>query len=389
MISKPSIAFRIYGRFLFFILLGISITSPAQNLAPNPSFEDHSYCPVNFNQGQLEIVKDWNQASRGTSDYFHACSRLVGVPKNSFGYQEAKDGNGYLGLITFAPSKRNYREYMQARLSSPLQPDQLYCVSFYVSSADQSEFVTDALGAVFSQNRIKNPGQKNIAMTPQLANPASNILDDAESWVLISDIYKAKGGERYVTLGNFLPDNKIQVKKRNVLDDPEKRKWESAYYYIDELSIVPVNGRKDCICTIPLIAADIRDSLLWKIPPGKQVSFDNVLFGFDNDELDPTSMETLNEVASWMRNNDFLFLEVMGHTDIIGAEQYNVGLSERRAQRVLDYLTSLGVPSKRLKIEYYGSERPVADNQSSKGRSQNRRVDFSITEAPYRDFLPE
>ncbi|NNK81440.1 MAG: OmpA family protein [Flavobacteriales bacterium] len=387
MIQNPSIVFKIYGRVLLFILINSSLIG--QNLAPNPSFEDHSYCPVNFNQGQLEIVKDWNQASKGTSDYFHSCSRLVGVPKNSFGYQEAKEGQGYLGLITFAPSKRNYREYMQARLTEPLQPDQLYCVSFYVSSADRAEFVTDALGAVFSQHRIKNPGQKYIPKEPQLENPKSNILDNAESWVLISDVYQAKGGERYVTLGNFFPDDHIEVKKRNVPEHPEMRKWESAYYFIDELSITAVNGRKDCVCTIPLIAADIRDSLRWKLPQGKEVSFDNVLFGFDNDELDPGSMETLNEVAGWMRNNDFLFLEVMGHTDIVGAEQYNYDLSERRAKRVLDYLTSLGVPNKRLKIEYFGSQRPVADNQSTSGRTQNRRVDFSITELPYKNYLPE
>ncbi|NNC82967.1 MAG: OmpA family protein [Flavobacteriales bacterium] len=385
MSDHPSIALREFGWvFLFLILSSQGLQS--QNLAPNASFEDHSYCPVNFNQGQLEIVKDWNQASRGTSDYFHACSRLVGVPRNSFGYQEAKDGNAYLGLITFAPSKKNYREYMQARLEQPMSPDQEYCVSFYVSSADRAEFVTDALGAVFSQNKVKNPGQKVIAMSPQLSNPEGNILDNAESWILLSDIYKAQGGERYVTLGNFSPDHETHVKKRNVKEHPDKRKWESAYYYVDQLSIVPVDGRKDCSCSIPIIAAEIRDSLRWKLPPGEKVSFDNVLFGFDNDELDGDSKEMLNEVAGWMRNNDFLRLQVMGHTDIIGAADYNLDLSERRAHRVLEYLTDLGVPNSRLSIEYYGASRPVADNRSSTGRSQNRRVDFTITEERYLDY---
>lgn len=385
--KNPPIAFRIYGRVLLLIALSlVCLPSGAQNLAPNPSFEDHSYCPVNFNQGQLEIVKDWNQASQGTSDYFHACSRLVGVPDNSFGHQPAKEGNGYLGLIAFAPSKRNYREYMQAKLSESMGADQLYCVSFFVSSADQAEFVTDGLGAIFSQHRIKNPGQKNIAMTPDLANPLTNILDDSESWMLLSDVYKAKGGERYVTLGNFLPDHQIQVKKRNVEEYEHLRKWESAYYFVDEVSIVPVDSRADCICSIPLIAADIRDSLRWKMPPGKEFKFDNVLFGFDNDELASESQETLNEVAGWMRNNDFLFLEVMGHTDIVGSEAYNLGLSQRRAERVIDYLTALGVPAARLSIEYYGSSRPVANNKDGTGRAQNRRVDFKILEQRYLDF---
>lgn len=383
----PTITSIVIGRGIFLLsLLLMTVPTGAQNLAPNPSFEEFSYCPVSFNQGQMEIVKEWRQASQGTADYFNACSGLVGVPDNSFGYQEAKQGKGFLGLISFAPSKRNYREYMQAKLTSAMAAGQLYCVSFYISSADRAEYVSDGLGAVFTQNKVKNPTDGHIPMSPDLANPAGNILDDSQSWILLSDVVEAKGGEQYVTIGNFLPDSKITVKKRNLVEDKIKRKWESAYYFIDDLSIEPVDSRSNCICTIPVIAAEVRDSIRWKLPPGKEISFDNVLFGFDNDELDAESRETLNEVASWMRNNDFLSLEVMGHTDIIGAEGYNIGLSERRAQQVLSYLTSLGVPANRLSIEYYGSRKPVADNSINEGRAQNRRVDFLVIEQRYKDF---
>ncbi len=388
--KPPSISYLSYGRGLFLCLFLVS-TAPvlAQNLAPNPSFEEHSYCPVNFNQGQMEIVKDWRQASQGTADYFNACSRLVGVPDNSFGYQEAKEGEGFLGLISFAPSKRNYREYMQAKLTQPMSGGQLYCVSFFISSADRAEYVSDGLGAVFTEHKVKNPEYGHIPMTPHLSNPAGNILDDSESWILLSDVFEAKGKEQYVTIGNFLPDTKIDIKRRNLIEDGQKRKWESAYYFIDDLSIVPVDSRSDCICTIPVIAAEVRDSIRWKIPPGKEVSFDNVLFGFDNDELDNDSRATLNDVASWMRNNDFLYLEVMGHTDIIGREGYNLDLSERRAQQVITYLTSLGVPAQRLSVDYYGSRKPVADNRVDEGRAQNRRVDFLVIEQRYKDFEPD
>jgi outer membrane protein OmpA-like peptidoglycan-associated protein len=385
--NPPSISFKMYGRGIFaFCMSLIVLEQSAQNLAPNPSFEEHSYCPVNFNQGQMEIVKGWRQASQGTADYFNGCSRLVGVPDNSFGYQQAKEGEGFLGLITFAPSKRNYREYMQAKLTKPMSGGQLYCVSFYISSADRAEYVADGLGAVFTKDKVRNPTDGYIPMSPHLSNPAGNILGDSDSWILLSDVFEATGGEQYVTMGNFLPDTKIDVKRRNVAEDDVKRKWESAYYFIDDLSIVPVDKRSECTCTIPLIAAEVRDSIRWKLPPGKEVSFDNVLFGFDNDELDQESQETLNEVASWMRNNDFLYLEVMGHTDIIGAEGYNMDLSERRAKEVIAYLTSLGVPLKRLSIDYYGSRKPVADNRMNEGRAQNRRVDFLVIEERYKDY---
>ncbi len=87
-----------------------------------------------------------------------------------------------------------------------------------------------------------------------------------------------------------------------------------------------------------------------------------------------------------MRNNDFLHLEVMGHTDKIGRDGYNIELSERRANRVLDYLKERGIDKRRLSIQYYGSSRPVASNTQADGRHQNRRVDFIVLEKEYDDY---
>lgn len=373
------------GILLLCLLLAAQLCI-GQNLAPNPGFETFSYCPVNFNVGQMEIVTDWRQASQGTADYFNSCSRTVGVPDNAFGYQEAHDGEAYLGLITFAPSKRNYREYMQAKMEKKMAAGQLYCVSYYVSSADRSQYVTDGLGAVFTSNKVRHPAFGHIPMAMDLANPAGNVLDDSRSWNLISDVYEAEGGEQYVTLGNFWTDNETIVKERNLKEDGDKREWESAYYFIDGLSIIPVDSRADCTCTIPVIAAEVRDSIRWKLPPGETVSFDNVHFGFDNDELDESSRDSLNAVASWMRTNDFLYLEVQGHTDIIGPDGYNLKLSERRAEAVINYLVDLGVPKHRLSIDYFGSAQPIADNSQSQGRAENRRVDFVVIEQRYLDF---
>jgi len=358
----------------------------AQNLAPNPSFEDFNYCPTNFNQNTLEIVKDWKQASRGTADYFNGCSQIMGVPKNAFGYQEAKDGEGYLGLIAFTPSTRNYREYMQAKLENPLSAGQQYCVSFYLSLADKSEYIVDGMGAVFTKSLIKNPNQTNIPRQTSVTNPAGNILSSAEDWTLLSDVYTAEGGERYITLGNFKPDRDIIIKKRNVTLEEGEARWIYCYYYVDDLSVVPIDKASECSCTIPLIAEEMKDSLRWKLPRGRKVSISNVLFAFDEDILDETARSQLDTVARLMRNNDFLHLEIMGHTDEIGRKGYNVELSQRRADTVLQYLKERGIHSRRLSIEYYGSDKPVASNKDSEGRKQNRRVDFMVLERDYEDF---
>jgi outer membrane protein OmpA-like peptidoglycan-associated protein len=357
-----------------------------QNLAPNPSFEEHSYCPSNFNQGTLEIVTDWKQASKGTADYFNVCSKVMGIPDNAFGTQEAKDGEGYLGLVAFAPSTRNYREYMQAKLDKKLGAGQKYCVSFYISLADKSEFIVDGMGAVFTKSLIKNPGQTYIPRATHVTNPLKNVLDNPSDWILLSDIYEADGGEQYITLGNFKSDRDNTIKKRNVKRDEDEAPWIYSYYYIDQLSVLPISEIEECNCTIPLIAEEMKDSLKWKVPRGEKVTIDNILFAFDEDILDGTAREQLNEVVGLMRNNDFLYLEVMGHTDKVGRDGYNVELSERRAQQVISYLNERGIDKRRLSVEYYGSSKPVASNVDSQGRKQNRRVEFMVLEKEYQDY---
>jgi OOP family OmpA-OmpF porin len=73
---------------------------------------------------------------------------------------------------------------------------------------------------------------------------------------------------------------------------------------------------------------------------------------------------------------------IEGHTDAIGSEEYNLILSKKRAQAVLDFMVSQGVAADRLSSEGYGESRPVADNETEEGRQKNRRVDLVIQDAP-------
>ena len=78
-----------------------------------------------------------------------------------------------------------------------------------------------------------------------------------------------------------------------------------------------------------------------------------------------------------MRENPAEQLALVGHTDAIGTEQYNEGLSQRRAQSVAEYLQQAGVPSGRLVTSGAGENQPIATNETPEGRAQNRRVEIS------------
>jgi OmpA-OmpF porin, OOP family len=105
-----------------------------------------------------------------------------------------------------------------------------------------------------------------------------------------------------------------------------------------------------------------------------------VKFEFDSDRLTPEARTILNEVAETLKAYPNLDVELEGHTDWIGTDAYNQGLSERRANSVKVYLTSRGVTARRMTPVGYGESRPIADNNTDAGREENRRVELKVVE---------
>jgi outer membrane protein OmpA-like peptidoglycan-associated protein len=115
---------------------------------------------------------------------------------------------------------------------------------------------------------------------------------------------------------------------------------------------------------------------------GTIVSLADILFDFDKATLRRDVEFNLVKIATIL--NQFAEMKVLieGHTDAIGTDEYNLGLSQRRAQAVYDFLVSQDVKAERLGWEGYGESRPVADNDTDEGRQKNRRVDLVIQDAP-------
>lgn len=104
-----------------------------------------------------------------------------------------------------------------------------------------------------------------------------------------------------------------------------------------------------------------------------------IQFEFDKDVITPESYETLDLVAELLGTSGRLKLYIMAHTDAVGADEYNLDLSRRRAHSVQDYLASKGVPPPSMRFHGYGASKPIADNATEEGRARNRRVEFYVT----------
>jgi OOP family OmpA-OmpF porin len=102
-------------------------------------------------------------------------------------------------------------------------------------------------------------------------------------------------------------------------------------------------------------------------------------FEFNSTQLTAPAQHTLNEVAAALLTQPELHIEVQGHTDSIGTDSYNLGLSQRRADAVKAYLVNRGLSASILSAKGFGKAMPIAGNDTAEGRAQNRRVAFEVT----------
>lgn len=119
---------------------------------------------------------------------------------------------------------------------------------------------------------------------------------------------------------------------------------------------------------------------LQPIKTGSSVVLRNVFFDTDKDVLEPASFNELNRIAELLSRHPGLVIELGGHTDNTGSAAYNNDLSLRRATAVQSYLIDKGIDASRMKVKGYGSDRPVADNETENGRALNRRTEMLVVE---------
>jgi len=220
--------------FYYFVFL-IEFLANSQNLVPNSSFENYSICPNSGNEN-IESSLNWYNPTAYSPDYYNSCATDIvygqSVPNNGFGYQPAKSGVAYAGLITMIET--DGREYIQTTLTDSLTAGVTYTVKFYVSAADSSPYAANNIGAYFSNNPVSSGDSWYLPFTPQIKNDSSaNPLDDRYGWTEVSGSFIAQGGEKFITIGNFNNDLNTDTTFHS-----DGSTWLSfSYHYIDDVSV--------------------------------------------------------------------------------------------------------------------------------------------------------
>jgi gliding motility-associated-like protein len=243
--------------FLYIVFL-VSFASTAQNLVPNGSFEEYSTCPEQneLGNGQFERCIGWYYSTPmnvGTPDYFNVCNNsltgVVGIPNNFWGYQQAFDGNGYVGIDVFdyqiSSNEFVGAEYIETKLLIPLESCRIYRFSMRVSLANKSTHGIEKLGIVLSKDAsFQNNLAEWVLLEPNWENDFA--LSDTANWILVEQDILSNGGEQFLKIGYFADyeNNELVFNDSTIINVFGTF---SPYYYVDSISLIPLGEAENCL----------------------------------------------------------------------------------------------------------------------------------------------
>lgn len=328
----------------------------AQNLVPNPGFELFFDYPTSY--GQLDRTKNWMSGNTGTPEYYRSDSEFKGGGSES--------GKGHSGLILFGDYPKAV-EYLVVKLTDSLITDSQYCLSFSVK-AEESFVYIDQIGMHLSSDNLKLRMWAPIHLKPILSSKYGEPIIPQLGWQKVSGEYLAKGGEKFVTIGNFqIPDKHVLFVDEYVM---RERGWNS-YYYIDNVWVFKKDSEMGC-------QVYLQKDLIAKSLIKKELKTISLYFDFDKYNLPVEELQKLNEWKSQINFSDLAFITLDGFTDSKGNSVYNDSLSKQRVISVLNEMKSSHDEPSLYKINYFGELKPVSSNDIDSGRALNRRVEVNL-----------
>lgn len=335
-------------------------TKAVKNLVPNGSFE-------NYRRKSSDVRKAIPWRPIETIDYYHGpLSNDTTIQKGAY--------NGY--CYTGFRFRKKYKEFLQVKLTEPLHRGTVYEFSMQVRLAFWSNALLRSFGVLFTKGGYKGPYDVAKSNMVDSVCERGGLRNDYK-WIEIKGFYKADGGEKFITIGNFAP----VIKKDMVRIDVFRLGPKESYYFVDDVKLIKAPQFEEKIEVVRVgpnyMEEDSTLTVKKDIKVGEKVQLNNIYFVNGRYYLLPESYAELNKLAVYLMKNPDLEIQINGHSDNQGLWYKNQRMSELRAREVFEYLIKKGVQNK-MYFKGYGSTQPVATNDTDEGRQKNRRVDFEI-----------
>jgi len=339
----------------------------SQNLVINPGFEDISATVSDATDCfSANGVNGWYNPAIGSTDYFRidpGNPYSVIATASYGGICKPYEGQSFAGFIAYYQPEE-YREYVAGELSARLEQGKTYEISFALAAGKACSFNVDALDISFMNEKAeKIPSHSPLPVNDYLVADSLSGKITAGTWALVHKTFLAKGDEKYFVIGNFERDGNTRL----VSAGAGSFGFSWAYYYIDDVSVIPVEPVSAVTIARPATASN--DSLF----PGneKRVTLRTVNFDFDESIIRTESFPVLDHYVTELLLDPGMKIEIDGFTDETGAAAHNQQLSEARARSVADYFIKRGIAPGRIRTKGFGDSMPVSDDDRL-----NRRVEL-------------
>ena len=308
--------------FVAFLVLGLNpATAQEDNLVPNGSFENSDLRKLK-KQGELEAyTEDWFRATEVPLDLYAEGmkSEKVNIPNNVYGTQEASDGVCYAGLRAYSKDPKVKRTYYEVELTTEMEKNQLYCVSFDISLSDLSRYAVNGVGAVLSDRKVEQGNTGLLVRTPDVLHKTDKVMSLVDGWETVCGTYIGTGEEEFLIIGGFHTDKDIEDEKMKKPSDVLGTQVGHAYYYLDNVKVTPIEAKSQCACSA---ADEVRTDLVFgAAAPGPDASADEVVAGsavyyaFLKRRPTGAGEMAIKRLADLLKDNPSWKLRVIGHTD--------------------------------------------------------------------------
>lgn len=385
------------------LTLSLGLVKAQENLVPNSTFQ--TVVKKVKSEGQINLAEPWTSPTLAQADLYvsKTKSTLIGVPANAYGEEKPMKGDNYAGLLAYSYKNKEPRSYLQVKLTEKLKAGQQYCVTANVSLADLSKYATSHVAIAISGEELTANNSDVLKFDNTVVSKRQTIYETQFYWTPICGVYTAKGGEQYVTIGNFTSEENLKIKKIKRPRGFTKPQTYDAYYYVDNVSVIASDKSVKCNCDVvpgmenaEVVERDFNsdknntekssvkiinsDGTSGNSQPDQKKStksnmnVDGMVINFDprSYSIVGEGAANLDHVVTFMKANPRVVISIKGFID--KSEKEILKLDGKRVSSVYKYIISKGIAKERLKRSMGGVGEPL----SNKDILKNMRVLISV-----------
>jgi outer membrane protein OmpA-like peptidoglycan-associated protein len=309
----------------FLFCVQILISGYSQNLIPNGDFEGPA--PDSLKSDLWYHTPEWS-----CPHYFpiNSSDKAYLEQKRIFGSQKPHKGKAFIGI--------RFGNFIHADLKKPLDCGKNYCFTMYISMAEKRAAKGQIIVSFRKGIEINVQNENTVNAESKLSFDVMLQAMDSVGWTCVCGTYKAKGGEKYLTIGNYKSITEYKDEK---------------IIYIDDVTLIPQIANSNECCSEELHAES-----------GDTITLKHLLFKTSSAVIETSSFIELDRFADYLKKKQSLKIQIKGHTDNSGISQNNLQLSKDRAKEVYLYFIKKGIKAERMKYEGYGSTLPLFTNDT-------------------------